>query len=444
MAKLERRVFERIFFRLSIILVSLGVIITVFVGRIELKNLKNELERKTFSFGLNISGEHLDSLLKIYQVRAVKARTLQTILLLGCVFLSLFYFVQNPLNKLLYAEKISRADLSVKFPIAGGYEFAEIGKAFQRITDYLREMSEIALRIAHCDLTIEVEPRGPKDIFGNIFREMIFNLRSLVQEVRSGTNKISDACKGFTSVTDQSTSTMTQLSNSISEISKATTQVSQSAQASSLNSQQSLTAAKKGTETLRNTVNKMAIINETTNTAHDKITELGERSSQIGDIVKVITRIADQTNLLSLNAAIEAARAGEAGRGFAVVADEVRKLAEDSANSAARIAGLISEMQEKTVEGVKMIETCSKEVKKGVILTNETEKNFSEITLTVQNITNQIESVAAAAEETAAACEECSSASEEQVAGIEELSASAQGLLHTAEQLREVVAKFKV
>ncbi len=358
----------------------------------------------------------------------------------------ILFCVEIPLMKLLdKAEKVRfKGDLTVDFSAPGGDEIAHLSRAFKRIIQYFHDMEEVARNIARGNLKVEIKPLSDKDIFARSFQDMVGNLRSLVEEIRSGASKLAEASKSFTSVTDQSTATMSQLASSVSQISKAATQVSQAAQNASLAAQQTLTSANSGKDTLEKAVTKMSVIRSTADNTSEVIEELGERSGQVGDIVKVITRIADQTNLLSLNAAIEAARAGEAGRGFAVVADEVRKLAEDSANSAAKISQLLGEIQEKTVRAVEMTNQTAKEVKDGVITTSESEKKFFEIVQAAQNIANQIESIAAAAEETAASTEESSAASEEQVAGIEELSASAQNLAHTAEQLKELVSRFQV
>jgi len=396
--------------------------------------------------GMNVSAEKIKEEVKMGIRRLVQRGVIQVSAVLFAITFSFLFFFQGKVNKLLSLalDFARKGDLGVKFATKGGDEIAHISRAIQRIVDYTKEMGTVSQEIAQGNLSVEVKPRSDRDIFAHSFQEMVYNLRSLVEEIRSSAARVADASKSFTSVTDQSTQTMSQLANGISQISKASTQVSQAAQTASLSAQQTLTSADSGKDALEKVVSKMSVIRSTAENMAGVIEELGERSGQVGEIVKVITRIADQTNLLSLNAAIEAARAGEAGRGFAVVADEVRKLAEDSANSAAKIANLITEIQEKTVKAVEMTMETNKEVKEGVIVTAESEKKFSEILQSAQSIANQVESIAAAAEETAASTEESSSASEEQVAGIEELSASAQNLLQTAEQLRELVTRFKV
>ena len=136
-------------------------------------------------------------------------------------------------------------------------------------------------------------------------------------------------------------------------------------------------------ESINNNVDTLALVVE----------GLGKRSFEIGAITEVITAIADQTNLLSLNAAIEAARAGEHGRGFAVVSDEVRKLAEQSAQSAQQISQLITLIQEETKKAVKSMEKVSTEVEQGTSAVNEAGKSFNQIQATVNDVTLQVEEV---------------------------------------------------
>ncbi len=353
--------------------------------------------------------------------------------------------ISKPLKKVMgIAQNIADGDLSQeKIEVKSRDEIGQLADVFNRMVETLSGLAEVAKKIAAGDLTAAINPRSEKDVLSHTFQNMLNDLRGLVGEIHSGAAKVADASKGFTSVTEESTATMSQLASSVSQIAKAASQVSQSAQDASSSSHQALSSANAGKDTLEKTVTKMSAIRSTTDSLAEVIEELGERSGQIGEIAKLITRIADQTNLLSLNAAIEAARAGEAGRGFAVVADEVRKLAEDSAKSAAKISQLISEIQEKTVKAVEMTNQTTKEVKEGVIVTSESEKKFFEIVQSAQNIANQVESISSAAEETAASTEESSAASEEQVAAIQELSASAQNLLKTAEHLDELVSKFR-
>ena len=195
------------------------------------------------------------------------------------------------------------------------------------------------------------------------------------------------------------------------------------------------------------------------------VTELGERSKEIGQIVDTITGIAGQTNLLALNAAIEAARAGEQGRGFAVVAEEVRKLAEQSAVAAKQIAAMIGEIQQDTVRAVAAMEDGTREVKTGTAVVNNAGESFAQIAALVEKVSTQVGQIAVAIEKmagnsshvvaamreidqvskhTAAETQTISAATEEQSASMEEMAASSQRLAQMAISLENAVKQFQI
>lgn len=195
------------------------------------------------------------------------------------------------------------------------------------------------------------------------------------------------------------------------------------------------------------------------------VDSLGEQSMEIGKIVKTISEIAEQTNLLALNAAIEAARAGEAGRGFAVVADEVRKLAISSQEAAMDISNIITEIQSNTKLAVQEIESGNKEVVAGTKSIESTEEAFGSIISMVQDVSAQLENIAKAVSEMANSgnviaknistvresskknaeeAENVSAASEEQSAAVNGLSAASSKLADLAAELSSNVDKFKL
>ncbi|MFY9488538.1 MAG: methyl-accepting chemotaxis protein [Solirubrobacterales bacterium] len=209
----------------------------------------------------------------------------------------------------------------------------------------------------------------------------------------------------------------------------------------------------------------MQAVRETSLATADVIRSLGDKSTDIDQIVQSITDIAAQTNLLALNAAIEAARAGEQGRGFAVVAEEVRRLAEDAQESAGEIATLILEIRAQTEEAVAAMENGVATVESGFEIVNSNRQTFfdisgavrllhegsAEITDLARGIANdagsvreQIEEVASVAEESSASTEQVSASTQETAAAAEEVTASAQRVAQTATNLAELAKRFTV
>ncbi|HEX3075132.1 MAG TPA: methyl-accepting chemotaxis protein, partial [Ignavibacteriales bacterium] len=181
------------------------------------------------------------------------------------------------------------------------------------------------------------------------------------------------------------------------------------------------------------------------------VQELGKSSEQIGEIIQVIDDIADQTNLLALNAAIEAARAGEQGRGFAVVADEVRKLAERTTLATKEIAGTINKIQKNTAITVESIVKGTEEVERGRELASRTGTYLKEIISSSERTAEVVTQVAAATEEQSAAAEQISknvesvsNIAEESSAGAMQIAKAADDLNRLAVQLQNLVNRFRI
>ena len=223
--------------------------------------------------------------------------------------------------------------------------------------------------------------------------------------------------------------------------------------------------ARDGGKTLNEAIGQIKRIEESTLESTKVVTALGERSSEIGQIVDTISSISEQTNLLALNAAIEAARAGEHGRGFAVVADEVRKLAESSQEAAQRISALIAETRRDTDNAVAGMQAGSEEVRVGTENIMSMGESFRKIIEIVENVSSQVQEISSAisgmavsgqeivghirtiGESSRSAAEEAetvSAATEEQSASVQEIAHASNELAKMAMDLQREVQKFKV
>lgn len=451
--------------------------------------------------------------------------------------------IANPLQAMVpVAQAVAMGDVDQRIKAISGDETGAVGAAFTDVIEYMKEMAVAAEKMAEGDFTVEITPKSEKDVLGKAFSRMITNLSNLIGQVRGVAVNLTEASESLSKAAEQSGQATQQIAStsqqvakgageqstalqqttegveqlakaidqisqgsqeqakgiektvtSVNQVSASVSQVAENAKTAAEGSSQASESARKGAGMAQQTVDGMEKIRTTMGVASDRVTELGERSNEIGKIVATIDDIAAQTNLLALNAAIEAARAGEQGRGFAVVADEVRKLAERSSGATKEIADLITGIQNGVAEAVKAMEEGNKEVDSGYQLATDAGESLNEILKTVNEVGKQvseiaeaagdlsristemvkatdsvssaveqntaateemsansgqvsksIESVAGVAEENSAATQQVSAAAEEMSAQVEEVVANAQSLSQMSEDLKQNVAMFKL
>jgi methyl-accepting chemotaxis protein len=285
----------------------------------------------------------------------------------------------------------------------------------------------------------------------NSLRDMIISVRNNAEKVTSGVDEIARVISITAEGAEKQNSQATQIATSMGEMSSTVVEVAKNSSDAVNSARAAMDAASEGGKKVEVTIEGMNRISKSVEESVKAIGDLGRSSDQIGKIVAVIDDIADQTNLLALNAAIEAARAGEQGRGFAVVADEVRKLAERTTKATKEIADMVKMIQSETSEVVKSMEDGTKEVKRGVDLANSAGESLSKIVNLVQSVTEMINQIATATEEQSAATEEISSnvediskVSKETAEGAGRSSEAVSQLKGLAKSLKELVERFKV
>lgn len=240
-------------------------------------------------------------------------------------------------------------------------------------------------------------------------------------------------------------------SAAINEMAVSIDQVSANASESSAVAERSVAIANKGAEVVQATISGMDNIREQIQETSKRIKRLGESSQEIGDIISLITDIADQTNILSLNAAIQASMAGDAGRGFAVVADEVQRLAERSAAATKQIEALVKTIQNDTNEAVISMEQTTTEVVRGARLAQDAGVALEEIENVSKSLAELIQNISNAARQQASSAGHISNTmnviqeiTSQTSAGTTATARSIGNLAEMANQLRESVAGFKL
>ncbi len=241
------------------------------------------------------------------------------------------------------------------------------------------------------------------------------------------------------------------ISHAIEEMNKAVGDVARQAADASSTSIRAGEAASSGGEIVHQTITGMSTLSDAVNASASSVTELGKRSAQIGEIVAVINEIAEQTNLLALNAAIEAARAGEHGRGFAVVADEVRKLADRTTEATQEIGQSIRAIQNETSDAVQRMEVGAGQVHESVDLAHKAGSSLKLIVESTDEVAGMIHAIASATEEQSATTlqisrtvDATSAAIRDASQGAEQSFEAAAQLTRKASELHEMISRFKL
>jgi len=359
------------------------------------------------------------------------------------------------------------------------------------ITRDMREMRDVATRISEGDLTMDLSPtkRSFEDEFTDfreVFRIMVQRLSILAkslkgssedvhdssqtlsataEEMNASTEEIAAAIDGISKGAETQAGQVERMSGTIHHLAQSLATVAEKARGSAKISSEAGFSAEAGRKHSENMISKIGQVFDNVSNAGDSVMTFGERSKEIGEIVDIITNVAQQTTLLALNATIEAARAGEAGRGFAVVAEEIRKLAANTEQFAERISGIVGRIQNESEqvllsmrevsgtldEGQEIIQTMGEtldEIVRSVMESTTHAQEISQLTdnqsTAAKDMTQIIDEVSKVAEDNAASTEEVSAATEQQTASMEELAASAQDLTALSDKLKKLSEEFKV
>ena len=331
--------------------------------------------------------------------------------------------------------------------------------AYLAIVSCITGFSASAHRIAQGDLTARIQLQSKDELqqVAGSFNEVAGAFASLTTSVQQSVNQLSASARSMADASDQITLSTQQQSEAASSMAAAIEQmtvgvdhISKNAQDAHALSSQSGDLSARGAQIVGNVVQEIEQIASAVNQSAGIVEDLGQHSEKISTIVGVIKEIADQTNLLALNAAIEAARAGEAGRGFAVVADEVRKLAERTAHSTQEITDMVAAIQGGTQEAVVSMKHGVERVSQGVELAREAGDAMGQIQAGAQQVVDMVSDISSSLREQSAASteiaknvERIAQMAEENSAAVSENANTAGQLEQLAEALQTEAARFQ-
>jgi methyl-accepting chemotaxis protein len=366
----------------------------------------------------------------------------------------------GPLRQLAaVADRIAEGDLEVALPSAGRRdELGVLTDAFIRMNASLRTMSAVARRIADQDLTVQVQPQSPRDQLGQALATMVGTLRSSTARLAESVNTLAASASEILAATTQVASGAAETGTAIAQTTTTVEEVKQTAQLASQKARQVSDSAQKATqvgqagrksvsaaiEGMRHIQNQMESIAET-------VVRLSEHSQSIGEIIAAVNDLAEQSNLLAVNAAIEAAKAGEHGRGFSVVAQEVRSLAEQSRQATAQVRGILHDIQKATTAAVLATEQGSKAVEAGMRQSTEAGEAISQLSGTVNEAAQAATQIAASSQQqlvgtdqVALAMQNIKQASMQNVSATRQAETAALNLNQIGGTLKEIVARYRL
>ncbi|GMU94910.1 methyl-accepting chemotaxis protein [Ignavibacterium album] len=346
--------------------------------------------------------------------------------------------------------------------LMGAYKeiLSGFNKALDEIYLPLSDAMDVLRKISAGDLTVRLtkDYKGDHQLIKTSINQVtdslstaIIQVTEAVESTASAANQILSSTEEMASGAQEQSQQTAEVANAVEEMAKTIIETTRNTVAAAEASKGAGEVAREGGIVVLETIEGMNRIADVVKRSADTVTQLGKNGDQIGEIIQVIEDIADQTNLLALNAAIEAARAGEQGRGFAVVADEVRKLAERTTKATKEIASMIKQIQKDTKWAVEAMNEGKTEVEKGREKAEQAGRSLEKIIVESERVVDIISQVAAASEQQSSASEQISKSLEaisnvthQSAAGIQQIARAAEELNNLTLNLQNLVSAFKI
>lgn len=333
--------------------------------------------------------------------------------------------------------------LSLAFAAGGALVGLIMARQIVRPLEMVKSVIET---VAEGDLTgqAQVSSRDEVGAVADALNRTTKSMKQALERTAEASREVHEISQELAAMAQEVSASIEEVASTTNQFAGTTETMNHNAQAVSAKVEAIQESAEGGSRAIGNITGQMEMLRNKAEAMSREIGELGMLSEQVGNIAHTIGAIADQTNLLALNAAIEAARAGEHGRGFAVVADEVRKLAEESSRATAEIDDLIQKVQERIALIVREMDVSNQMTRGAMDTVDESSSLLGTILEEVQEIAEQVEALSQALDEVSAGSQGIASATQEQAATIQEVAGAAQSLSRMAEALQELMAHFKM
>jgi methyl-accepting chemotaxis protein len=357
------------------------------------------------------------------------------------------------------AQKIASGDLLAR-PISNGRrdEVGVLAAAFAEMTGSLGQMARVAEQISDGDLTVEVKPKSDKDVLGKAFAAMVEKLRRIIGEMQESSSILFSSAQQFVAATTQVASAAAETAAAVAETTTTVEEVKQTAQLAtqkakfvSESAQSATQVSESGRKSAADSIEAMKQIREQMESIADSIVRLSEQGQAIGEIMLSVNDLAEQSNLLAVNASIEAAKAGEQGKGFAVVAQEVRNLAEQSKQATIQVRSILNDIQKATNAAVMVTEQGSKAVEAGVKQSVQAGESVQKLGESISEAAQAATQIAASSQQqmvgmdqVAQAMESIKTASTQNLASTKQTEVAAKNIQELGRKLTELVALYKV
>ena len=417
---------------------------------------------------VQITGWSVVSTVPVEELYAPARYTRNVIITIGLIFLILasllFFFFARSLTRPLIdlvgsAEKIAAGDLVVEVTAQNRQdEIGDLARAFTGMIQSLKDKAQIAQKIAGGDLTVESTSLSDADALGNAFSTMVATLRRQIEEIVEGVNVLASSGSEIMASVSQLTSGAAETSTAVSETTTTVEEVKQTTDVSAQKAkhvaelgQKSVEISRTGLKSIDDTINGMNRIKEQVESIADMVVRLSEQSQAIGEIIATVNDLAEQSNLLAVNASIEAAKAGEQGKGFAVVAQEIRSLAAQSKQATTQVRNILFDVQKAISSAVMATELGSRAVEEGVRLSTQAGEAIDVLAQSVTESTNAAIQIAASSQEQLVGMDQVVSAMEnireatlQMASSTKQTEKSAHDLHNLGSRLQEIVKFYKV